>query len=220
MRRSLLLLLVGGCAPVLPFHFAETAETLTKKSVSVTVSGGGGGGNVGGGGGASARVDVGVGHDQQVGGEFSAMGTVGAAYLGGKLRYKLGLNDRLALVAGSGVTGTVNVDTGKVTGPAAGADLALVTSTRPNRKGARLYGGLRFSFVVPLARDVYSSSVGGPAQVFVLPIGGAIPLSDRWRVFLEAGLVCGASEYNVEGRWVQALVGGYGAIALAWDNAR
>ncbi len=101
-------------APIIPFHFSETAETLKAKQVSVTVTGGGGGaGWDGEGGGGALRVRVGVGGHHEIGADG------GAAFFGtdsrdptdppwvgkhplfaGKLSWKFAPISWLAIVAG------------------------------------------------------------------------------------------------------------------------
>jgi hypothetical protein len=231
MRQSIVVVLAAlastgvGCAPTIPFHMTETAAVLVKKQVAITLAGGGGAGSdtnhlddhlpdcCGGG---SLRLRVGVGHDQEVGAEVSVIGRGGgdaAIYPAGKLRYKLGLGRHLAFVAGVGLSSYVNLDkqasTSDKTVVWAGADVGLVAST--NRLGgiAQLYGGARFTFVVPTSSPFYQNL---PTQGFVVPVGVALTLSPSWQLFFEAGLLAGFSETASDKHigWL----GGYGAAAL------
>src|SRR5205823_11106957 len=156
-----LILFLVACTPLIPFHFAETAETLKKGGVSLTVAGGGGGGrqpNQGDGGrpiqgccgGGAVRVSGGVGRQVELGFETAVIG--GKRTTSGyndneilvlnKLRLKVGLGQHLALLAGIGVS--VASDATKNTGYAGfGSDIGLVWSTGLMARVLRIYGGAR-----------------------------------------------------------------------------
>ena len=74
-----LILFLVACTPVIPFYFAESAETLKKGGVSLTAVGGGGGGRDIHGccGGGAARVSVGVGRQMEV--ELRTVGLISAS---------------------------------------------------------------------------------------------------------------------------------------------
>jgi hypothetical protein len=219
---SLLSCALGACAPAIPFHFAETAETLKARQVSLTVAGGGGGGRdihecCGGG---SARVRVGIGHNMEVGGELDAIGGKGTAVLSGKASFKFAPVDYFALIAGVGGSGTINTS-GEGSSPLyLGTDVAALFSSRPLANLLRLYGGARFTFVLPTSGQFYQNL---PTQGFIVPVGLALALSPRWRLFFESGMTGGWSELanNMTNQidrfnWI----GGYGAIAtsITWGK--
>jgi hypothetical protein len=222
----------AGCAPTIPFHATETADVLKAKQVAITVAGGGGDGsgiekgaaapsNCCGGGGV--RVRVGVGHDQEVGAEMTAIGVGGSnggdgvAYLAGKLRYKLGLGRHLAFLAGLGGAGAIPVKPQMSTPPLVlGADVALLASTSPLAGWAQVYGGLRFTAALPATSDFYANN---PTELFTVPVGVALQLHPRWTLFLEGGLLGAVSEY--QGSTDHSLqtyswIGGYGAAAVQY----
>jgi hypothetical protein len=216
MRTLTLVIVISGCTPIIPFHLAETAETMPRGAVSLTLAGGGGAGTLQTGyGGGSARVSVGVGHKMEVGVETSLVGTPASHSLEvlAKLRYKYGFHPNVALLAGIGATGNVDTSTGSGTA-GIGGDVGLVASTRPFHDVLRLYGGARFSFVFAAHRDPYDG--GGPTQAFIVPVGLAFQTRPTWRIYLEGGLFGGFSEYRVAdlrdlGKWI----GGYGLVAIA-----
>src|SRR3954470_23750377 len=101
MRVLAAAVLLAGCTPLVPFHLAETAETLKKGGVSLTVAGGGGGGRDVHGccGGGAARVSVGVGRQMEVGVDLAAVGGDPDNHevsLLSKFRYKVGFGKYLA----------------------------------------------------------------------------------------------------------------------------
>lgn len=215
----------AGCTPVLPMHFAETAEVIAKKEVSLTVSGGGGSAsnvnNCCGGG--AARVRVGVGHNMEVGVEAEVLGTgnssAGTVVLGGKVSYKYAPIPYLAILAGVGAMGSFGVGMGASNGDAGlGADVGAVASTPVLAKLLRIYGGARFSFVVPARKDIYAG--GGPTQGIIVPVGLSLEPSRRWRVYLEGGYLGGWSEnnYAINGNRFGSINwnGGYGSLSLAY----
>jgi len=218
MRQLWILVVVGGCTPLIPFHLAETAEVLKQGSVSLTVAGGGGGGRdvdkcCGGG---SARVSVGVGRSSEVGFEASVVGGAPDTHnvnLLTKFRYKLGFHKNLALLAGLGVIGAFDTQLSKNDRAGLGADVGVVASSDPIAGFLRVYGGARFSFVFGLEKDLYD---GVPTQAFVVPAGLSFQANPAWRFFLEGGLVGGWSEFRFEnkisrGDWI----GGYGLFAIS-----
>jgi hypothetical protein len=214
-------LLAGGCAPLVPFHFAETAETLKTKQVSLTVAAGGGGGRdvqdcCGGG---SARVRVGVGHDMEVGAEFEAIGGRDTKVLTGKASYKVGFLRHFALIAGLGAGGYV----GNGSPPAIlGADVAAVASSPPLVGLLSVYGGARFSFSLPVSGDFYK---GYPSQGFIIPVGLALSAGPRFRLYFEGGFMGGWNEgpgatmppsTTYAKPTLSDWVGGYGALAASY----
>jgi hypothetical protein len=223
-----LVIALTACAPIIPFHFAETAETLGKKQASLTIAGGGGDGANGNGnkfvekccGGGAVRVRVGVGHAQEVGVEGSVVGggdlDSGGVYLLGKLSYKLGLTPNVALLAGTGLAGGAS-RSGRTTDVALGADLALVLSTNRLARVLRLYSGARFSFIVPVAKDPHRSDIGAPTQAFVVPLGLSVEPTPSLRLYFEGAFFGGFSEPNIDGPVTsQTWYGGYGTFALAF----
>jgi hypothetical protein len=214
---------LGGCTPILPFHLAETAEILQRREVSLTVAGGGGGasnlGNCCGGG--AARVRVGLGHRMELGVDTELIGSgtagSGSLTLGGKVSYKLGLLPYLALLAGVGATGSIGFGTTKNGEAGLGADVGLVASTPLIANRLRLYGGTRLSFVVPTAHDLYDA--GGPTESLVVPVGLSIEPDRRWRIFLEGGYLGGFSQgHNGQPPMVfnNGWNGAYGALAVGY----
>ena len=217
------LLASGACTPVIPFYFAETAETLGKKDVSVSFAGGGGGApNVdhccGGG---AIRFRVGLGHRMELGLETYALGagTIGdgSLALGGKFSYKFAPIRYLALLFGVGATGTIGF--GKTANGEAGvgSDFGLVASTPLLGRILRIYGGGRFSFVVPAARDIYDT--GGPTQAFIVPVGFSVEPDRHWRFLFEGGYLGGFSENRESHPPAATSIGwnnGYGLFAVAY----
>jgi hypothetical protein len=232
-----MLLLLVACTPIIPFYFAESAETLKKGGVSLTVAGGGGGGrqpNQGNGGtpiqnccgGGAVRVSGGVGRQVELGFETAVIGgkRTGSGYndsellVLNKLRLKAGFGEHLALLAGVGVS--VFSDASKNTGYAGlGADIGLVWTTGLMARMVRIYGGARFSFVLPLKTNNYEAA---PTQDFIVPLGLSFALKPSVRLYVEAGLVGGFAEggggYDVFETW--PWIGGYGlcAVSYAWKS--
>ncbi len=225
LRRAMrlgVLLLCAGCTPVLPFHFAETAETLKKGGVSLTVAGGGGGARDVGRccGGGSVRVSAGVGHRMEVGVETSVIGgdpQDHEIYVLGKVRCKAGFGRYLALLAGLGASGAIDTRTGS--GDAGvGGDLALVWSTGAIGRVARIYGGARFTFMFAVERDFYGGL--GPTQGFVVPLGVSFAATHALRLYVEGGLLGGWSESRSSPSrpiTVYDWIGGYGSLAIAYN---
>jgi hypothetical protein len=217
----ILFALGAGCAPTIPFAMVETADVLARNQVSVTIAGGGGGGSsitsnakssfcCGGG---DLRVSVGVGRKQEVGADVAVLGQHGALYPSGKLRHKVGLVRHLALVTGVGGSGAIALDAGGKNSPLyLGADAALVAST-DRIDGMQLYGGLRATFALPASAQFYQNL---PTEGVTVPLGLAIHLGARGRLFIEAGLLVGASQYESQYTKLEttAWVGGYGALAF------
>jgi hypothetical protein len=220
MRKLTLLLLVpcvAACTPLLPFHYAETAEVLDRGSVSLTAAIGGGTTNgikdcCGGG---AVRVRAGVGHNLEIGGELNAIGGSGSVALATKLSLKYAPIPYVALLAGLGVVGQIDTDQHTAGDPGVGADFGFVASTPLLARRLRVYGGARFSFVVPAAKDIYSA--GGPTQGIMVPGGLSIEPHPRVRIFVEGGGLGGWSENRASGASVKTngWYGGYGALAAA-----
>ncbi len=231
--------LTAGCTPIIPMHFGETAEVIAKKEISLTVSGGGGSGSatpVSGGsannvkdccGGGAGRVRFGIGHNMEVGVEAEILGIGdtkgGDIILGGKVSYKYAPIPFLAILAGVGAVGTLGVNNNNKNGDAGlGADIGVVASTPVLAKILRIYGGARFSFVVPVRGDIYAG--GGPTQAIVIPVGISLEPNPRWRVYAEGGYLGGWSEnnYAVNGNAFGSINwnGGYAALNVAyiWRN--
>jgi hypothetical protein len=211
-------LMSASCTPILPWHFAESPETLKAREVSLTVAGGGGAGGGNGGnlnsccGGGAARLRVGVGHEQEVGVEgnliFASSGSVGAL----KLAYKIAPSPNFAIVAGAGAT----IDEGRQV--ALGGDAAGVVATDAlGRAGARVYSGLRVSFALPAGgREIYDS--GGASEALLVPVGVQLgPARARWRLYLEAGYMAAWSQAREQQEVVgHNWHGGYGALAFSY----
>jgi hypothetical protein len=232
----LALLALGGCTPVIPFYFAESAETLKKGAVSLTLAGGGGGGQsrraAGGSdaltiqsccGGGAARISGGMGRQMEIGVETAIVGGDPANHnvnILTKFRYKVGFGKYLALVAGLGITGSVDTNTSK--GNAGlGPDIGLIWSTGLIGRVLRIYGGGRFTFVFALEKDFYGA--GGPTQGFVAPLGLSFAVAHPLRLYVEGGVVGGWSENRANPSQpvdVYGWIGGYGlfALAYAWNS--
>ncbi len=222
MRWMLMVIAIAlGCAPTIPFHATETAEVLKAKQVAISIAGGGGvGGPVAqqsasatGLGGGSLRVRVGVGHDQEVGVESTALTDGSSLSASVKLRYKIGFGAHLALVGGAGVAGNFDPTNGSRTPPFVGADVALLASTGTRNSHVQLYGGLRLTVSLPASSDFYQL---GPMQLFTLPIGVAFKMSPRAQLFGELGLLGAVSEVRTSGDGLRnyGFMGGYAAIAV------
>jgi hypothetical protein len=184
---------LGACSPMaapIPFHFAETAETLKAGQVSLTLAGGGGSAGLdGAGGGGAGRVRIGIDGRNEIGMEASMLAVdaggntsqsqpwlgTNVAYAG-KLSWKLGLKDWVAIIVGLGGSQSP-------AGPAVGADAAVLFSTRG--RIARYFGGLRGTFAGPIGRPFYDN--GGPAGGFTVGNGVAFLPSSTIRLFLEGG---------------------------------
>ena len=214
---SLLLLFAAGCVPTGPFVTAETADILRARQVSFMAAGGPAVGTNSGssstsyGGGADIRVRVGIGHNQEVGAELTALLASSPSQetlLVGRLRHKLGLGRHLALISAVAVGGDVISGSNLQD---AGADTGIVASTGSLGDRLRLYGGARVGFSLPL------TDFGGlpKMETLTLPLGLAIGVSERARLYTEAGLMAGLYQANGtsgidNGRWVA----GYFALGL------
>jgi hypothetical protein len=219
------LLVVGaltfsGCAPLSPtppFHFLETAEVLKKDEVGITLGAGGGGIDWGGAGGGTLRLRAGLGGGQELGVEGTALyadtGHCSGkcdAWIGQsvafatKLAYKVAPTRWLAFLFGAGLSTSAIGTTG-------GGDAGLVISA-PTR-WIQPYAGARFTFGVPIARDV--SSRGGFTPALVAAGGFAIPIR-RVRIYGEAGyLQAWPEEYDPQRGWYRdSFPGGYAAAGV------
>jgi hypothetical protein len=217
--------LCGACTPLAvtpPFHLTETAEILRPGQVAVTAAGGGAfGGFLDGAGGGAARVRVGVGARQEVGIEggaaYAAEGTVDVAsesrqqsqtFLSGKLSWKAGLTDWLAVVAGVGAGHEWRAphDNSLTT---VGGDAGAVASP-PRPLGGRWlpYGGLRLSVAVPVDDSDVSTTVA-----FAIPVGVAFVLTPHARLFAEVGGLEAHGGNAADTSWQGA---GYGALGFTY----
>jgi hypothetical protein len=186
-------LFAAGCTPLVPFHLAETAESLPPRQVSLggaaAVGSARHGDNAVGG---ALRARVGVGHRQEVGVETAAAATLNpnpAWTFGGKLAWKISPRDWLAFVAGA------NVSVQQGWAVAMGPDAAVILSSAPLTVvgRARVYGGLRLGVMFPSVHDVYADN--GLTAVAVAPVGLAVEIGRSTRVFVEGGFA-GASSFN------------------------
>jgi hypothetical protein len=225
MRSVVLCVLVGsagGCAPTIPFHLTETAAVLARHQVAISVTGGGGDGTstneklsvdrcCGGG---ALRARVGLGGRHEVGAELAVIagnGKGGPVFPTGKLRYKLGLGEHLAFLAGLGLAGRIDTSGGSANALYVGADAGLVASTSPLANIVQLYGGLRFTFSLPADDRFYANT---PTQGFIVPAGLALRAGQYWQLYAEGGLIGGFSEPSRDQHY--GWIGGYGAFAVEY----
>jgi hypothetical protein len=222
MRASYALILIctAGCIPAVPFVTAETADTLKRGDGAATVYGGGGyftgSGSPQSGccAGAMGRLRVGIGHDQEVGAEGGVYvaGDKGPGNVYGttKLRWKMGLGEHIALIAGAGLSWTDNL-------VGVGADFGGIASTKLRNTRLHLYSGLRGTMVVAADSDVYQN--GGISGGGILPFGIEWRPGDHFRLDVEVGAI-GAANVAGTNKKLSGWFGGYGALALsyAWSQ--
>jgi hypothetical protein len=209
--------LLPACAPFTPppaVPFAETAEVLPKGNVGVTAAGGGGAlGLDGDGVGGAVRVRAGVGGNQEVGLEGTALFVdsgsrkpedprwIGHSVAGSvKASWKLGLQPWFAVLGGVGSTFSA-------TGDAVGGDFGMVFSLP--RGPVRPYGALRLAMAIPVDHGITDN--GGITGGIVVPFGVDFVLHRRAHLLLEGGILSGFG-YDDS---VSIHFGGYGSLALA-----
>lgn len=214
--------LVVGCAPFTPppaIPLAETAQILNKGHVGLTGTAGGGGMFADGAAvGGDVRARVGVGANQEVGIEGSAVFVDAGNHRSGdppwrgqsfaaavKASWKLGLQPWAAVIAGVGPTFSA-------TGDAMGVDFAAVFSRA--RGQVRPYAALRLALAIPVDHEITAN--GGITGGVVVPVGIDVTVTDRVHFFVEAGLL-NAWNYSDQVTWH---IGGYGALALSIQFAR
>ncbi|HEY1812797.1 MAG TPA: hypothetical protein VGG74_10655 [Kofleriaceae bacterium] len=200
------LALVAGCtyeARLPPSFFAEGAGVLAPGQTSITAVGGGGtdfsGGAIGGG----ARVRVGIGDDQEVGVEATAMDVKaetsvcvadcdgeGTSYetiraYSGTASWKYHFAPHVALIAGLGMSDHQAIDgtTGDYFGTSVTGSIAIVAS-RPLNPSLSFYAGGRLSFAEPIGAEPEEAA----AAYAVSGVAGLDnAASDRVHLYLEAG---------------------------------
>jgi hypothetical protein len=210
---------LAACSPAAPFHLTETAEVARRGQVVITGAAGGG---VAGGpdvkgatgfGGIGTRVRVGVGQQQEVGVEGTAIGgDTKSAVWGAKASYKGAPAPWFAVVGGFGYTHYL--------GSAVGPDLALVFSQPvvPGRL-VGVYGGVRGSVMVPTYRDIYRD--GGITETLLVPVGLWLAPAQQVRLYLEAGFIASYAQAHTMLDSLQPVVrsqyyGGYGTLGVAF----
>lgn len=216
----------SACYPTLPTHLAEGTEVLAPTKVGVTLAGGAAGfdtklrDNHGAvfAGAFEARVRVGIGNRQEVGGSIFAGGGTSVANVdipfgaGAKLSYKIAPTHWFAIVADGGV---LDVKAASIVIPS--GDLAVIFAPYTAPGGTHIYTGLRGSFGIPILPGAHGADEG-----LTLPIGVAIHVSDRVRLFVESGVVAGfgqfATQYGGGGAGLNdtSSVGGYGVLAFGY----
>jgi hypothetical protein len=188
-----------GCAPLSPtppFHVGETSEIMPRGRVAVAPAVGFGSiETIGGGVGAAARVRLGLGGGHEVRAEGAAIGRINEdeptperPWLGkstatlGKLSWKLGLTDWLAVSAGAGGSHSA-------TGNAIGGDLAVLAATPSAYLGGRVrpYAGVRAAIARPVGRD--RDEAGGVTKALFGALGLAYDWSLRTQLFVELGAI-------------------------------
>jgi len=210
---------LGACSPIAvtpPFHFMETAETLKRGEVSANVAGGGAAQLWMKGGGVGARVRVGLGARQEVGAE----GAVAWAHWddydsddkgmlsGGKLSWKGGVTEWLALIAGVGFGDAPN-------GTVVGGDLGVLMS--PSRPGVLApYLGLRLGLGVPVASDGKSTIGLTPIIGVALAAGSIVRLHAEMGWLNAWGTPLGHESYE----WRSAFYGGLGLTVVFRRRSR
>lgn len=184
-----------GCAPFSPtppFHFAETAQVLAPRQVGVTVAAGGGGFSWAEGVGGGARVRVGVGSNQEIGGELTGIHVIEDSTptpeqpwkgpntaFAGKLSWKLAPLRWAAVSAAAGASQSG-------TGTAAGGDVALMFSTREvHWRWLRPYAGVRGALAVPVGRG--TDEAGGITKGLIVALGTAVELDRQFKLLFELG---------------------------------
>ena len=191
-----------------PSYFAETPQALERGHVAVVAVARGSFGSDDTAGGGSVRARLGVGSDQEIGVEASALfaqsvaktvaidetctdttcTSVTTANYGGKLSWKFEISPHAALIAGLGGTWSdrVSGDTGTsffYKGVSLTGDLAGLFSWGAPDRSAVPYLGVRLSVGGPLqATNSASTTVSGN-----LGIGLKARLSDGVRFYLEGG---------------------------------
>ncbi len=215
-----LALVATGCYPTLPPHLAEGTDVLKPGGVSLNVAGGAGDSQVNQPVGATAanqflagaevRARVGVGANSEVGGGvFLGVGTsVGGGDppfgIGGKLTYKYAPVKWFAVVADAGAMDFAVASVAVFSG-----DLALIFAPYTSPDGKQLYIAGKGAFSIPVL-----SGATNVNEALIVPIGFQLPLSEKVRMYFEAGPLVGFAQQNNAGTTTSTnSFGGYGTLA-------
>ncbi len=215
-----LALVATGCYPTLPPHLGEGTDVLRPGGVNLNVAGGAGDAQIKQPvGGANAnefvaafdvRARVGIGAKSEVGASvFGGFGTgVGGGDppfgLGGKITYKVAPVQWFAVVADAGVMDFAVASVGVFSG-----DLALIFAPWTSPDGKQLYIAGKGAFSIPVL-----SGATNVNEALIVPIGFQLPLSQKVRMYFEAGPLVGFAQQSNAGVTTSTnSFGGYGTLA-------
>lgn len=218
-----LALVASACYPTLPPHLAEGTDVLPAGGVNLNVAGGAGDaqikepvtGNYANSflGGFDVRVRTGIGAHSEIGASiFAGFGTGVAGGdppfgLGGKLSYKFAPIKWFAVVADAGALDFAVASIGVFSG-----DLALIFAPYTSANGTQLYVAGKGAFAIPVLQNATNVN-----EAIIVPIGLQLPLSDKVRMYFEAGPLLGFAQQSSGGTTTSTnSFGGYGTVAATF----
>ncbi len=216
-----------GCYPTLPPAFGEGTDVLAPGKVGLTVMGAGGYAATSppaatppqptittGGGGLEARLRVGVGAKSEIGlAGYAGIGSAASGdppfSVGAMIGYKIAPVEWLALVANAGI-----IDFNAASVVAFGGDLAAIVAPYTARDGSQLYTGARGSFSIPM---LLNSGTHAVDEAVTVPVGYALQVGQRTKLFFEGGFVLGFTQLTNESSNTTrgfTSYGGYGLVGF------
>jgi hypothetical protein len=216
-----LALVATGCYPTLPPHLGEGTDVLRPGGVNLNVAAGAGDSQVHQPVGATnanefmaafdVRARVGIGANSEIGASvFGGFGTsVGGGDppfgLGGKLSYKYSPVKWFAVVVDGGAMDFAVASLAVFSG-----DLALIFAPYTSPDGKQLYIAGKGAFSIPVLSNATAVS-----EALIVPIGFQLPLSEKVRMYFEAGPLLGFGQQSNAGTTTST--NSYGAYGtLAW----
>ncbi len=218
-----LALVATACYPTLPPHLAEGTDVLPAGGINLNVAGGAGDSQVkepvtGNNAneflaGFDVRLRTGIGAHSEIG--ASVFGGVGTAVaggdppfgLGGKLSYKFGPTKWFAVVVDAGA-----MDFAVASVAVFGGDLALIFAPYTSANGTQLYVAGKGAFSIPVLQNATNVN-----EAIIVPVGLQLPLSDKVRMYFEAGPLIGFAQETAGGTTTSTnSFGGYGTVAATF----